>query len=157
MVGEPKFEELWQKYKALGGEFKEFKKLNLKPEIGVEIKYEKKITEVDLHMFGLVSGDLQPLHFDEEYASKTRFKGRVAHGMLTTSLVSAPFAMLEGTVILLESHFKYLAPVRIGDTVLVKCVISEKDEKGRFKSNVECYVGEKKVVDGWVKFLVDSD
>jgi len=52
------------------------------------VVYEKRITEVDVAFFGLVSGDLNPLHFDEELASRTKFGGRVVHGALTTSLVS---------------------------------------------------------------------
>ncbi|MEM4524669.1 MAG: MaoC/PaaZ C-terminal domain-containing protein, partial [Archaeoglobaceae archaeon] len=107
----------------------------------------------DVNLFGLISGDMTPIHFDENFAKQTKFAGRVVHGMLTTSLVSTAVAMLPGIVVLLETNFNYLAPVRIGDVVNVECEIVER-EKNRYKVKVECKVDEKKVVDGWVRILI---
>jgi 3-hydroxybutyryl-CoA dehydratase len=151
--GEVRLKELSRVYSGAGGELKEFEKFGGEFEVGARITYEKKLTEADVIFFGLVSGDLNPVHFDEEVAAKTRFGGRVVHGMLTTSLVSAAVARIPGTVVLLEEGFRYVAPVRIGDTVRVEGVISER-EKNRYKIEVRCSVGERVVAEGHVKILV---
>ncbi len=140
-------------YSKEGGEIKSFEKFPGELDVGYEFEYEKKIAEIDVQMFGLVSGDFNPVHFDEEFASKTKFKGRVVHGMLTTSLVSAAIARLPGIIVLLENYFKYTAPVRIGDTVKVKGKVVEK-EKNRYKIDITCLVGDKVVAEGWTKILV---
>ncbi len=141
-------------YLRLGGEAKEFKKFEGKVEQGYRFEYSKQVSEVDVELFGLISGDLNPIHFNEEVAAKTKFGGRVVHGMLTTSFISAAVARLPGTIVLLETCFRYKAPVRIGDEVRVVGEIVEVDENGRCRINVECLVGEKVVVEGWVKILV---
>lgn len=145
--------EIVKFYEEVGGELKEFKKLSGEVDVGYRVDYEKRISETDVALFGLVSGDLNPVHFDEEFAAKTKFGSRVAHGMLTTSLVSAAVARMPGIVVLLESCFKYVAPVRIGDLVRVEGVVSER-ERNRYKVDVKCYVGEKVVADGYVKILI---
>ncbi|MCS7119058.1 MAG: MaoC family dehydratase [Archaeoglobaceae archaeon] len=147
------FSELMNLYKKLGGDFIEFKKTSAQIDVGFKFSLSKKISEVDVQLFGLISGDLNPIHFDENFAKKTKFAGRVVHGMLTTSLVSNAVATLPGIVVLLETSFNYLAPVRIGDIVRVECEIVEK-EKNRYKIRVECKVGDKKVVGGWVRILL---
>jgi len=151
--GEVRLRELSRIYSEAGGELKEFEKFRGEFEVGARITYEKRLTEADVVLFGLVSGDLNPVHFDEEAASKTRFGGRVVHGMLTTSLVSAAVARIPGTVVLLEDGFRYTAPVRIGDTVRVEGVISER-EKNRYRIEVRCWVGERVVAEGYVKILI---
>ncbi|MEM0203344.1 MAG: MaoC family dehydratase [Archaeoglobaceae archaeon] len=147
------FSELESIYKKLGGDFKEFKKISANVDVGLKFGFAKRISEVDVQLFGLVSGDLNPIHFSEEFAKQTKFGGRVVHGMLTTSLVSTAVAMLPGTVVLLETSFRYLAPVRIGDLVAVDCEIVEK-EKNRYKVNVVCKVNDKAVAEGWAKILI---
>lgn len=151
--GEVRLKELSKVYSEAGGELKGFEKLAGEMEVGSKITYEKRLTEADVAFFGLVSGDLNPLHFDEEAAAKTKFGGRVVHGMLTTSLVSAAVARLPGTVVLLEESFRYLAPVRVGDRVRVEGVVGEK-EKNRYRIEVKCLVGEKVVAEGYVRVLI---
>ena len=56
--------------------------------VGDVATFTKTITEADILMFGAASGDMYPLHFNEELAKKTPFGGRIAHGVLTTGLVS---------------------------------------------------------------------
>ncbi|MDI9646165.1 MAG: MaoC family dehydratase [Archaeoglobales archaeon] len=145
--------ELEEVYRKLGGEVKKFEKFSGQLDVGYEITYEKRITEADVYLFGLISGDFNPIHFEEEFAKKTRFGGRVAQGMLTTSLVSAAVARIPGIVVLLETYFKYTAPVKIGDLVRIQGTVVEK-EKNRYKLNIKCAVEDRLVAEGWVKILI---
>ncbi len=147
------FAELKGLYLKLGGDYREFKKLSGNIDVGFKFSFSKRISEADVQLFGLVSGDMNPIHFDEEFAKTTKFGGRVAHGMLTTSLVSTALAMLPGTVVLLETSFKYTSPVRIGDLVTAECEVVER-EKNRFRVNAVCKVGDKVVAEGWAKILL---
>lgn len=147
------FAELKGLYLKLGGDYREFKKLSGNIDVGFKFSFSKRISEADVQLFGLVSGDMNPIHFDDEFAKMTKFGGRVAHGMLTTSLVSTALAMLPGTVVLLETSFKYTSPVRIGDLVTAECEVVER-EKNRFRVNAVCKVGDKVVAEGWAKILL---
>jgi len=95
--------------------------------------FKKVITEKDVELFGEVSGDMNPAHFDEEYAKNTIFKRRIAHGMLCASL----FSTILGTklpgygTIYLSQEVKFLAPVYFGDTLEAKVIAKEKMEKNR--------------------------
>ena len=102
--------------------------------IGQSASFSKTITETDVYMFAGISGDLNPAHINEEYAKNTLFKGRIVHGMLVSSLISAVLAMqLPGPgTIYLKQDLKFLAPVRISDTVTATCTVTQKiDEKNR--------------------------
>ena len=57
-------------------------------EIGAQGSYSKTLTERDLLLFGETSGDINPMHFDQDYASNTRFKEPIAHGMWSAGLIS---------------------------------------------------------------------
>lgn len=88
-------------------------------EIGVSASRTRTITEEDILNFARASGDTNPIHVDAEYAARTRFGKRLAHGMLTGSLVSAILGNDlpgHGTVYL-GQDFKFKAPVFIGDTI----------------------------------------
>ena len=89
--------------------------------LGVDIGYKtsvaKTITETDIVMFAGISGDLNPIHINENYARKTFFGSRIAHGVLSMALLSAAGTELPGLVILLSMSGKFLKPVRIGDTI----------------------------------------
>ncbi len=113
--------------------------MNLKGKTIQEIKVgdtafaAKTITEADLLMFGAVSTDFNPAHFNEEYAKNTMFKKRIAHGILSVSLVSSVLGMqLPGPGgIYISQTVKFKAPVFIGDTITayteVKEIITEKN------------------------------
>ncbi|WP_290596419.1 MULTISPECIES: MaoC family dehydratase [unclassified Archaeoglobus] len=146
-------EDLKGIYSKKGGEIKPFEKFKGEVKEGYRIEYEKRLTEADVTFFGLTSGDLNPVHFDEEFASKTKFGGRVVHGMLTTSLVSAAVARMPGIIVLLEQSFRYVSPVRIGDTVRVEGVVTEV-VKNRCKIDVKCLVNDEVVAEGWVRVLI---
>lgn len=147
------FEKLKECYISSGGEVKELRKEDGKIDVGYRISYSKRISEVDVFAFGLISGDWNPIHFDDSYASKTRFGGKVVHGMLTTSLVSAMVAQIPETPVLLETNFRYLMPVREEDVVEVRGEVVGR-EGNRFDLEVKCLVGERLVVEGRVKFLL---
>jgi acyl dehydratase len=102
--------------------------------IGQTATYTKTVTAQDLALFAVVSGDANPVHLDEEYASQTMFKGRIAHGMLTAGLISAALAMElpgPGTIYLGQS-MRFQRPVRIGDVITVELKVLEKDDEKKF-------------------------
>jgi 3-hydroxybutyryl-CoA dehydratase len=79
----------------------------------------RTITAHEIDLFAQASGDFNPLHMDEAYAATTPFGRRVAHGMLTASLISAVLANdLPGPgSIFLSQSLQFKAPVFIGDTI----------------------------------------
>jgi 3-hydroxybutyryl-CoA dehydratase len=130
---------------------------DLKP--GMSESFTKTVAERDIQLFGEVSGDVNPVHFDEEYAKTTMFKGRIAHGMLSASYISTVLGMKmpgPGTIFMsLTTRFK--APVRIGDTVVTTCTVREVNaEKRRVIFDCVCKVGETIVVDGEALVMAPS-
>ena len=100
-------------------------------DIGFKTTHTKTITENDIKLFAEVSGDYNPVHLNEDYAKKTLFGGRIAHGILAVGLISAAGAKLPGTTILLSQSARFLKPVRIGDTITVVAEVSEtRKDKG---------------------------
>ena len=119
--------------------------------VGQSASYSRKITEADIQKFGEVSGDMNPLHFDEEYAKGTLFRGRIAHGMLSVSFLSTVFGtMLPGAgAIFMGGSVRFKAPVRIGDTVVATVKVREIDlAKRRVTFDCFCNVGDTSVTDG---------
>ena len=95
--------------------------------LGQSAEYSKAVTEADIQMFAAVSGDVNPLHLDPEFAAGTRFGERIAHGMLTASFISAALAMeLPGPgCIFMEQSLKFRLPVKIGDVITVKLTVTD--------------------------------
>lgn len=100
-------------------------------QIGDEASLSRTVTETDIVLFGGISGDTNPAHFDEEYSKNTIFKGRIAHGMLPASYISAVLGtQLPGPgTIYLSQDLKFIAPVRIGDTITAIVQVIEKIEE----------------------------
>lgn len=99
--------------------------------IGFKTTHEKTITEEDIRLFAEVSGDFNPVHLSQEYAEKTFFGGRIAHGIISVGLLSAATGKLPGLVILLSLSVKFLKPVRAGDTITaIVEVIDTRQDKG---------------------------
>jgi 3-hydroxybutyryl-CoA dehydratase len=99
--------------------------------IGFKTTHQKTIAESDIALFAEVSGDFNPVHLSQEYAEKTLFGGRIAHGLIAVGLLSAAMAKLPGLSILLSLSVKFLKPVRIGDTVTaIVEVIDTRQDKG---------------------------
>lgn len=87
--------------------------------VGQSASFSKTVTETDIYLFAGITGDINPAHVNEQYASQTFFKGRIAHGMLSAGFISAVLGMqLPGPgTIYMGQELKFLAPVRPGDTV----------------------------------------
>lgn len=122
---------------------------DLKP--GMTASFAKTITEADIVLFAGVSGDNNAMHINEEFASATQFQGRIAHGMLTASVISAAIAnKLPGPgTIYLGQNLRFMAPVRPGDTVHATVTVKEiTPEKHRVTLATVCMVGNKVVIDG---------
>lgn len=118
---------------------------------GMSAVESRTITETDLRNFSGVSGDINPMHLNEEFAQKTMFKGCIVHGMLTASLISAVIGnRLPGPgCIYISQSLKFKAPVRVGDTAYAKAVIIDLiPEKKRVILDTKCYVGETIVLEG---------
>lgn len=88
-------------------------------EIGMKAARTKTITAEDVETFARLTGDMNPVHLDESYAATTRFGKRIAHGMLTASLISAVLANdLPGPgTVYLNQTLTFKAPVYIGATI----------------------------------------
>ena len=118
--------------------------------VGMSASFTRTVSERDIDLFGEVSGDKNPVHFDEDYAKGTIFKGRIAHGMLSVSYMSTVLGMnLPGPgTIFLSATANFKAPVRIGDTVVTTCTVREVGERRRVIFDCVSKVGDTVVVDG---------
>jgi 3-hydroxybutyryl-CoA dehydratase len=109
--------------------------------IGESAEVQKTISESDVYLYAGITGDFNPAHVNEEYAKRTHFKTRIAHGMLTAGLISTLLGnMLPGPgTIYLGQTLNFLAPVYIGDTICARVEITEiLPEKNRVKLKTTC-------------------
>ena len=128
-------------------------------QVGMSSSFAKTITDADILMFAGVSGDTNPVHLNEEFAGGTPFKGRIAHGMLTGSLISTALGTkLPGAgCVYLSQTMKFLAPVRAGETVRAVVTVKEIEaEKRRVTMETVCRVGGKDVLVGEAKLLIPA-
>jgi 3-hydroxybutyryl-CoA dehydratase len=127
--------------------------------VGQQATVSRTITETDLRNFSGVSGDTNPMHLSEEFAKQTVFGGTIVHGMLTASLISAVVGTkLPGPgVIYMSQTLKFLAPVRIGDTVYAQATVRQlMPERNRALLETKCYVKDTVVIDGEALVKVES-
>lgn len=99
----------------------------MNPVVGQKAKRTLLLTENHVKMYAELTGDFNPLHFDVDFASKTRFKHLVVQGGLTTGLLHAVVAMDmpgPGTVFL-NQNWQFTAPVYIGDTITAEAEVLE--------------------------------
>lgn len=111
-------------------------------QIGDTAVFSKTITDFDIYQFAGLTGDFNPMHIDNEFAKDTFFKERIAHGLLTGSFISTVLGMkLPGpNSIYLSQNFKFLAPVKIGDTVKATVeVVEKRDDKKIIKLITHVY------------------
>ena len=126
---------------------------------GQSARWSRTVTDDDIARFADLSGDDNPVHLDEDFAARTRFKGRIAHGMLAASFISTVVGTkLPGYgSIYITQNLRFRAPVRIGDTVETTATVAEVDrEKKRVRMETVCKVGDTVVVDGEAVLLVPS-
>jgi len=127
--------------------------------LGMEATFAKVISDADIQSFSVVSGDTNPVHLDDAYAGKTRFGGRIAHGMLSASLISAVIGTrLPGPgAIYMSQSLRFRTPVKPGDTVSARVVVSAMDERRRRVTlTCEAHVGDTLVIDGEAMVMVPS-
>ncbi len=119
--------------------------------IGQTAELRRSVTAADIDAFAAVSGDTNPVHLDEAYAKTTPFGGRIAHGMLTASYISAVLgAQLPGFgSIYVSQTLRFRRPVRIGDEVTARVTITAiEPDRGRVTLDTQCLVAGKAVIEG---------
>ena len=127
--------------------------------VGMSAAYGKTITDADIVLFAGVSGDTNPVHLDQEFAAKTPFKTRIAHGMLSAGFISTVIGTkLPGPgSIYMSQTLRFKAPVKIGDTVQTTCTITEIiPDKRRAVLSTICKVGDTVVIEGEALIMVPS-
>jgi 3-hydroxybutyryl-CoA dehydratase len=127
--------------------------------VGMSASFAKTITEADIVLFAGVSGDNNAVHTNEEFAATTAFGGRIAHGFLTASVISAAVAnRLPGPgTIYLGQQLRFRAPVRPGDTVHATVTVKSVDKvKARAVLDTVCRVRGTVVIDGEATVMTTS-
>ena len=126
---------------------------------GMSASFAKTITEADIVLFAGVSGDNNAVHTNEDFAKDTVFGGRIAHGFLTASVISAAVAnRLPGPgTVYLGQQLRFRAPVRPGDTVQATVTVKSVDPiKARAVLETVCRVGAQVVIDGEATVMTTS-
>jgi len=125
--------------------------------VGMEVSYSQTITDADIKSFSGISGDKNPIHMNEEYANKSRFKRRIAHGLMSASYFSALFGTKlpgEGAIYVSQS-LQFKRAVYLGDTVVATVIVKKIDlKKRRVFFRTVCKVGNKIVIDGEAELYV---
>ena len=109
--------------------------------VGQTAEFTKTISESDVYLFAGISGDHNPMHVNDVYAKQSRFRGRICHGMLSSSLISTVIGTkLPGNgSVYVRQQLLFKAPVLFGDTITAKVEIEEIDmEKNRVQLRTYC-------------------
>jgi len=109
--------------------------------VGDSAQFSKTVSETDVYLFAGITGDFNPAHVDEEYAKKTYFGTRIAHGLLSAGFISAVLGTrLPGPgAVYLRQELTFLGAVKIGDTITARVEVTEIDTvKGRVKLLTSC-------------------
>ena len=125
--------------------------------VGQSAETVHTVTEADIAAFAAVSGDTNPLHMDEAYAATTPFKGRIAHGMLGASYITAILGNdLPGPgSVYLNQSLRFRRPIRIGDVVTARVSVAAIDaEKARVTLETLCLVDGKAAIEGEAMVMV---
>lgn len=123
--------------------------------IGQSESISHTVTERDVQLFGEATGDMNPLHFDEEVARKSLFHGRVAHGALSVGFISALLGMKipgQGTIFM-SATITFKSPVRIGDTVVTTATVRELNGRAAMM-DCKCMVEDRLVLEAMAQVLV---
>ncbi|MFB6074083.1 MAG: MaoC family dehydratase [Haloarculaceae archaeon] len=124
--------------------------------VGDRVEFTKGISDEDVRQFAAASGDTNPLHLDDEFASKTRFKGRIAHGTLVGGLISAALARLPGLTIYLSQDLEFHNPVRIGDRLTAEVEIVEDLGDDQYRLTTRVVDEGDVIIDGEAVVLIDE-
>ncbi|MCT7405754.1 MaoC family dehydratase [Aliarcobacter cryaerophilus] len=128
--------------------------------IGMSESYSQTISEADVKAYAGISGDRNPVHMDYEYAEKSRYKKRIAHGMISSSFFSALFGTkLPGPgCVYVNQSLNFKRPVYIGDTVTAIITVTKIDEiKSRVYFDTVCKVKNKTVIDGKAELYIPEN
>ena len=120
-------------------------------EIGMTESYSQTITDADIKMYAGVSGDINPVHMSDEYAKQSRFKDRIAHGLLSAGFFSALFGTrLPGAgCVYVSQNLEFKRPVYLGDRVTATITVTKVDQKNKkVYFRTFCMVKNKIVIDG---------
>ena len=126
---------------------------------GMTATFSKTITEADIVLFAGVSGDNNAVHLNEEFAASSPFGGRIAHGFLTASVISAAVAnRLPGPgTVYLGQQLRFKAPVRPGDTVHATVTVESVDTaRARAVLATVCRVRDTVVIEGEAHVMTTS-
>ena len=109
--------------------------------IGDSASVSKTVTGTDVYLFAGITGDLNPAHVNNEVSSKTMFKGRIAHSMLSAGFISAVLGMyLPGPgTIYLGQELKFTKPVKFGNTVTATVVDKLDDWRASASTRTETW------------------
>lgn len=129
-------------------------------EEGMEASYTQTITDADIKAYAGISGDRNPVHMNDEYAEKSRFKRRIAHGMISSSFFSALFGTKlpgEGCVYA-SQNLQFKRPVYLSDTVTAKIIVKSVDLiKRKVLFRTVCSVKNKIVIDGEAELFIPKE
>jgi|APSaa5957512576_1039674.scaffolds.fasta_scaffold163232_1 3-hydroxybutyryl-CoA dehydratase len=128
-------------------------------EVGMTDIFGKTLGEADITMFAGISGDINPVHLNHEFASETMFEGRIAHGMLTASFISTVIGTkLPGPgCIYVNQALRFKAPVKAGETVIARVTVMKMvPEKHFVELQTQCLVGDRVVIDGEATVMVPT-
>jgi 3-hydroxybutyryl-CoA dehydratase len=119
---------------------------------GQHVTFSKTFTEDDMRRFIEITGDVNPIHVDEEFAARTQFGRRVLQGMLTASIFSTMVGMLlPGTGAIYRSQtLRFLLPVYLGETVTAHFVVRSVD-RDKFRLEIDAWIENaagKRVIEG---------
>lgn len=109
--------------------------------VGDTFAKNRQITDELVRAFAEISGDYNPIHLDEEFASNTRFGRRIAHGMLSGAFISAVlgYEFHERKIVYLSQKMKFVSPVFIGDTITTTATVKHiREERGIVTLETNC-------------------
>lgn len=126
-------------------------------DVGMSDAVSHAVTDEDIVKFAEVTGDVNPVHLNEDYAKTTMFKGRIAHGIFGAGMISAVFGtkMPGPGCIYVHQNLKFRAPVMLGDTITATVTVTSKDEeRGFVYFDTVCTVNGKPVIKGDAALMV---
>ncbi len=128
--------------------------------IGEKAQLSRSVSDDDIRRMADISGDFNPVHMDDDFAARTRFKGRIAHGLFSSGLISAALGTkLPGPgSVYLKQELKFLYPVRAGDTLTAEVEVTAwRPDKRIITLSTRCLNQDgRDVVDGEAVLLVEQ-